>query len=135
MSKDSKFEEGKPADPTKNMSPEEAEEWKRMNEKYKEKFKKERESALRDDLIRLAYNKPELRGALLPILKEAADTFECPNCGTKVLEQTGYCVKCKKKVKKAGGLENLPPALREQAEKKQEEAKKKKDKDDDKKDD
>jgi hypothetical protein len=31
----------------------------------------------------------------------AADTFECPECGTKVLENTGYCVKCKKKVKKA----------------------------------
>ena len=30
----------------------------------------------------------------------AADTFKCPSCGTKVLEQTGYCVKCKKKVKK-----------------------------------
>ena len=27
--------------------------------------------------------------------------FKCPECGTKVLEQTGYCVKCKKKVKKA----------------------------------
>jgi len=29
----------------------------------------------------------------------AAKTFPCPDCGTKVLEQTGYCVKCKKKVK------------------------------------
>ena len=28
-----------------------------------------------------------------------AKTFPCPTCGTKVLEQTGYCVKCKKKVK------------------------------------
>ena len=33
--------------------------------------------------------------------REAADTFKCPTCGTKVLEQTGYCVKCKKKVKEA----------------------------------
>ena len=33
--------------------------------------------------------------------KKAAETFKCPDCGTKVLEQTGYCVKCKKKVKKA----------------------------------
>ena len=32
---------------------------------------------------------------------ESADTFKCPQCGTKVLEKTGYCVKCKKKVKKA----------------------------------
>ena len=30
---------------------------------------------------------------------EAAKTFKCPTCGTKVLEQTKYCVKCKKKVK------------------------------------
>ena len=29
----------------------------------------------------------------------AAKTFPCPTCGTKVLEQTSYCVKCKKKVK------------------------------------
>lgn len=28
-----------------------------------------------------------------------AETFPCPVCGTKVLKQTGYCVKCKKKVK------------------------------------
>ena len=31
----------------------------------------------------------------------AADTFECPDCGTKVLDQTEYCVKCQKKVKEA----------------------------------
>lgn len=30
--------------------------------------------------------------------KVAAETFPCPNCGTKVLENTKYCVKCKKKV-------------------------------------
>lgn len=28
----------------------------------------------------------------------AAKTFKCPTCGTKVLEQTKFCVKCKKKV-------------------------------------
>ena len=27
-------------------------------------------------------------------------TFPCPHCGTEVLENTSYCVKCKKKVKK-----------------------------------
>jgi len=27
-------------------------------------------------------------------------TFPCPHCGTKVLENTKYCVKCKKKVEK-----------------------------------
>lgn len=33
------FEKGKPADPTKEMSPEDAAEWKRQNEKNKDKFK------------------------------------------------------------------------------------------------
>jgi len=33
--------------------------------------------------------------------KKGADTFKCPECGTKVLEKTGFCVKCKKKVKKS----------------------------------
>lgn len=28
------------------------------------------------------------------------DTFKCPECGTKVLDNTGYCVKCQKKVEK-----------------------------------
>jgi hypothetical protein len=36
----SRFEEGVPADPTKNMSPEDAAEWEEMNEKYGDKFKK-----------------------------------------------------------------------------------------------
>lgn len=38
---------------------------------------------------------------------EAAETFKCPDCGSKVLEQTGYCVKCQKKVKKAADLADL----------------------------
>jgi len=25
-------------------------------------------------------------------------TFKCPECGSKVLKNTSYCVKCKKKV-------------------------------------
>ena len=29
-------------------------------------------------------------------------TFKCPECGTKVLNATGYCLKCKKKVKPKG---------------------------------
>lgn len=31
--------------------------------------------------------------------KEAAETIKCPDCGTKVLKATGYCLKCKKKIK------------------------------------
>jgi DNA-directed RNA polymerase subunit RPC12/RpoP len=34
----------------------------------------------------------------------SADTFKCPDCGTKVLEKTGFCIKCKKKVKSAHDL-------------------------------
>lgn len=34
-----KFEEGKPADPTKDMSPEDAAEWKKQNEEHKDNFK------------------------------------------------------------------------------------------------
>jgi hypothetical protein len=37
--------------------------------------------------------------------KEATETFECPKCGTKVLKKTGYCVKCKAKVKPKGSKE------------------------------
>jgi len=55
-------------------------------------------SDLRDKIIKLAYDKPELRAELLPLVT-SAKTFKCPECGTKVLEQTGYCVKCGKKVK------------------------------------
>jgi DNA-directed RNA polymerase subunit RPC12/RpoP len=33
----------------------------------------------------------------------SAKTFKCPECGTKVLEQTKYCVKCKKKVEPKKG--------------------------------
>ena len=37
--KEARFEEGKPADPTKNMSPEDAAKWKTEHEKNKDKFK------------------------------------------------------------------------------------------------
>lgn len=30
---------------------------------------------------------------------EKTETFKCPECGTGVLKNTGYCVKCKEKVK------------------------------------
>jgi len=37
--KESRFEEGKPADPTKQMSPEDAAEWKKQTEAHKDEFK------------------------------------------------------------------------------------------------
>jgi uncharacterized OB-fold protein len=35
------------------------------------------------------------------LLVGTTGTFKCPECGTKVLENTGYCIKCEKKVKQA----------------------------------
>jgi hypothetical protein len=43
--KEGKFEEGKPADPTENMSPEDAKEWERQNELHKDEFKTAAEKA------------------------------------------------------------------------------------------
>ena len=57
-------------------------------------------SELREQLIRLAHANPELRKHLLPLVVADAKTFKCPECDTKVLEQTGYCVKCEEKVEK-----------------------------------
>lgn len=41
--KESRFEEGKPADPTKNMDPSDAKAWKSNTDKYEDKFKKSAE--------------------------------------------------------------------------------------------
>lgn len=46
-----------------------------------------------------------IEGDVIEILDEEeiveADTKKCPDCGSKYLVATGYCVKCKKKVKEA----------------------------------
>lgn len=47
-SKESKFEEGVPADPTKNMSKEDAAEWKRQTEEHKDEFKTAHLASLQD---------------------------------------------------------------------------------------
>ncbi len=41
----SRFEKGQPADPTQNMSPEDAEAWKQKNEEHRDKFKSAAEAA------------------------------------------------------------------------------------------
>lgn len=94
-----KFEEGKPADPTKHMSPEDAEEWRKNTDKYEDKFKnagceklpeggmrdncekkkqegggeekedEKKEASLRAGLIRLAHTHPEFRKDILPLLR------------------------------------------------------------------
>lgn len=50
-----------------------------------------------DDLVRrLAAEAPDFEGLSV---EAKVETFECPKCGSKVLQQTEYCVKCKAKVK------------------------------------
>lgn len=47
--KEAKFEEGEPADPTENMSPEDAAEWHRQNDEHKDEFKGASTPAQRSD--------------------------------------------------------------------------------------
>lgn len=66
-----KFEEGKPADPTKNMSPEAAAEWKSQTEQNKDNLK---EAALRTSITKLASSFPKgslERSSLLKLLSES----------------------------------------------------------------
>jgi hypothetical protein len=46
----SRFEEGRPADPTKNMNPADAKEWKKQNEENKDNFKSAVEEGTADPL-------------------------------------------------------------------------------------
>ena len=55
----------------------------------------------------------ELVAAAEDLMAAESGTFKCPDCGAKVLKNTGYCVKCKKKVKSAAGpktIDDLPTA-------------------------
>ncbi len=59
-------------------------------------------------------NREAVAKELLAIAKEligTTGTFKCPECGTKVLENTGYCLKCKEKVKKAEDIPLDPQVL------------------------
>jgi hypothetical protein len=56
--KDSKFEKGKPADPTKNMSPEDKAKWKAQKEKNKDKFKAAKEEEADDKESKFEKGKP-----------------------------------------------------------------------------
>ncbi len=52
--------------------------------------------------------------ALAKALMSSGETFECPDCGTKVLKNTGYCLKCKKKVKSAAEAEKVAMPMEHQ---------------------
>ena len=47
----SRFEEGKPADPTENMNPADAKEWQKQNEKNKDNFKSAAEESTEDPRV------------------------------------------------------------------------------------
>lgn len=68
-----KYEEGKPADPTENMSEEDKKEWELNTLKHKDKFKSaaQDDAQLRSRLIKLAHAHPEFRGDLLPLIRQA----------------------------------------------------------------
>ena len=38
-------------------------------------------------------------GDKIEVFEKETGTFKCPDCGSKVLKNTGYCLSCKKKVK------------------------------------
>jgi len=77
--------------------------------KEEDEFKEEPEEAegevkMSEDLVFASSNEAlqhlaDLTGKKIMVAGNKS-TFPCPNCGTKVLENTKYCVKCKKKVEK-----------------------------------
>jgi hypothetical protein len=58
---------------------------------------------------RQASDAPDFDGMAVEAKGKAA-TFPCPKCGTKVLEATSYCIKCKKKVKPGKKAADEEPA-------------------------
>ncbi len=70
--KEGRFEEGKPADPTKNMTPEEAAEWKANTEKNRDKFKKKAFDKFQAALNKLAAGSiQDVLGQLLDMAVES----------------------------------------------------------------
>lgn len=67
----SRFEEGESADPTKDMSEEDADKWKDNTDKYEDKFKKEASLSEADKLIAKMTNTPHTKKQCLKMLEEA----------------------------------------------------------------
>ena len=81
-----KYEEGKPADPTENMSEADKKEWELNTLRHKDQFKGA--AAVRSQLIRLAHARPDLRASILDVLKAA---------GCEKLPEGGMRDNCEKK--------------------------------------
>ena len=76
-----KFEKGKPADPTKNMSPADKAKWEEENEKHRDKFKAASlDARTLDQLVEMeaeSFDLPNWRDAeATPAVRRAADNFE-----------------------------------------------------------
>jgi len=72
--KQSRFEEGKPADPTENMSPEDAKKWKEENEKNRDKFKTGKQWTAESRLLRLLTCLDEAEVHLNQLIRETPHT-------------------------------------------------------------
>lgn len=86
--KQSRFEEGKPADPTKNMSPEDAKKWKVENEKHKDDFKKEAYDAWKARSASDEFNLESLKASLVlmdSLTKKAISEATKPSPNMKIL--------------------------------------------------
>jgi len=99
--KESMFEEGKPADPTKNMSPEDAKKWKEENDKNKDKFKSAArfvpiEEAQKGDMVEIEAGRPKekVTGKVVRVKKDGVVTVDVEksrsNPGGHSNEDIGY---------------------------------------------
>lgn len=82
------------------------------NEQFAKRFAKWMEGFIEDhpelSQRRTAMDRQRVAERLVALAEELTaggenGTFTCPECGTKVLKNTGYCIKCKKKVEPKGG--------------------------------
>jgi hypothetical protein len=80
----SRFEEGKPADPTENMSPEDAKKWKEEHDKNKDNFKaagaiKPLDEAKKGDRVEFTYKGEKLIGKVIRVKKDGVVTVDPEN--------------------------------------------------------
>jgi len=61
----SRFEEGKPADPTENMSPEDAKKWREQTDEHKDEFKSAADKTATKVEIKLQYDSPTSVGKIV----------------------------------------------------------------------
>jgi len=92
-----KFEELLPEEEEEESETESSEESEEENESEKEGEGKMAEDLMFASSDEALQHLANLTGKKIVVAGNKS-TFPCPDCGTKVLENTKYCVKCKKKV-------------------------------------